>query len=115
MAAIGTPEQAKKSCDLPGLDDSGYDGLGSVTKGENIAKDAFFNAKGVKKLLDICSRTKEDQFWVSVTNLLILVVMGASVVYLLMMGERGRSHELGGKKAAIKHYYDTVFGTVDRN
>ena len=114
MAAIGTPEQAKKSCDLPGLDDSGYDGLDSVIKGENTAKDVF-NAKRVKKLLDICSRTKEDQFWVSVTNLLILVVMGASVVYLLMMGERGRRHELGGKKAAIKHYYDTVFGTIDRN
>ena len=113
MAMAGTPDQSKsKVSDLPGLDDSGYDGFGSANKGKNTVTETF-NANGVKRLLEICSRTKQDQFWISMTDFLIVVVLGASVVYILLMVEKDISYELGGKKAAIKHYYNTVYGMVD--
>merc|ERR1712179_80098 len=87
MAMAGTPDQSKsKVSDLPGLDDSGYDGSGSASKGKNTGTETF-NDKGVKRLLEICSRTKQDQFWISMTDFLIVVVVG----------QRGL-HSLDGRK-----------------
>ena len=115
MSVVGTPLQVKsKGCYLHRLDDSGYDGLCSLTKGRNTATKTF-NSEGVRRLLEICSRTSQDQFWVTTANILILVVMGASVVYLHMMGDKSTSQDLGGKKAAIQHYYNTVYGLEDGN
>jgi len=110
---IKSPSESPQLAEVPAvLNRKAIHGFGSVSKGKNTVTDTF-NAKGVKRLLEICSRSKQDQFWVSMTDVLILVVVGASVVYLLMMGEKDISHELGGKKAAIMHYYNTVYGMVD--
>jgi len=115
MSVAGTPGQAKsKGRNFPSLNDSGYDGLCSGTKGKNTATKTF-NSEGVRRLLEMCSRTSQDQFWITTTNILILVVMGASVAYLLLMGDKSISKDLGGKKAAIQHYYNTVYGLVDDN
>ena len=115
MAVAATPESKKsKGSELAGLDDSGYDGLCSVTKGKNPSKKTF-NSEGVRRLLETCSSTSHDQFWVTMTHFLIFVVMGASVVYLLLMGDKSDNQDLGGKRAAIMHYYKAVYGNMDGN
>ena len=61
-----TPEQAKKVLYL-GHDDSGYDGLGSVTK-EPATKEKF-NADEVKKLFEKCYTSSHEELWVTLTTL----------------------------------------------
>ena len=106
-----TPEQAKKKLNS-GHDDSGYDGLCSVTK-ESALKEKF-NADEVRKLFETCFSSRHEELWVTVVNYPMIVVVLASVVYLLMMGEEGNNPRLGGKRAAIQHYYNSVYGNEDR-
>ena len=107
MASLeGTP---KSKDDVSMLDDSGYDGVGSATKGGAAE---LFNVEHVKRLLDACSMSREDAFWVEIGNFMMTLVVVASVCYLLMMGDQGQGNadKLGGKRAAIQHYYDSVYG-----
>ena len=116
MSEIVTPEQAKsKASNVSGLDDSGYDGLGSASKNFGTTSEKTFNAERVKRLLESWSTSREDQFWITAANYLMVLVMGASLVYLLTMGEKGNSTNLGGKRAAIQHYYNRVYGIDDAN
>ena len=115
MSEMVTPEQAKsKGPNVTGLDDSGYDGLGSASKNFETSEKTF-NAEGVKRLLESCSTSREDQLWITAANYLMVLVMGASVVYLLTMGEKFNDTKLGGKRAAIHHYYNRVYGIDDAN
>ena len=110
MSEIVTPEQVKsKGSNVTGLDDSGYDGLGSASKNFETSEKTF-NVEGVKRLLESCSMSREDQLWITAANYLMVLVMGASVVYLLTMGEKGNDTKLGGKRAAIQHYYNRIYG-----
>ena len=116
MSEIVTPEQVKsKGSNVTGLDDSGYDGLGSASKNFGTTSENAFNAEGVKRLLESCSTSREDQLWITAANYLMVLVMGASVVYLLTMGEKGNDTKLGGKRAAIQHCYNRFYGIADAN
>ena len=111
MSEMVTPEQAKsKGPNVTELDDSGYDGLGSASKNFGTTSEKTFNVEGVKMLLESCSTSREDQLWITAANYLMVLVMGASVVYLLTMGEKGNDTKLGGKRAAIQHYYNRFYG-----
>ena len=103
-----TPKSSKHD-NLPGHDDSGFDG--SSIKMSSVEP---FNAEKVRFLLETVRRRSLDKFWMSVMNYMMVVVVVASVCYILMMGEKGGEHlpgRLGGKRAAIQHYYDSVYGT----
>ena len=113
MSEVVTPKKSK--FEGTRLDDSGYAGLCSVSKKDGASTDDTFNVERVKRLLESCSTTTNDQFWITATNILLPLVVGASVVYLLTMGENTNDTELGGKKAAIQHYYNTVYGIENEN
>merc|ERR1719508_188205 len=54
---------------------------------------------------------KSDQFWSTAVNYLMLVVVGASVCFIVLMGDQvdimGEDQvKLGGRRAAIQFYYD---------
>ena len=121
----GTPKS--NLCSL-GHNDSGYDGLDSAKKmldasdvkklGEN------FDAEKIRSLLEKCSNfeSSKDQFWVAAVNYLMVLVMVASMCYVMVMGDLYADSDdsqvkLGGKRAAIQFYYDSVHGreeTEDR-
>ena len=114
-----TPE-SKKACLLAGHDDSGYDGLGSAGKAIDQSEGGTkaFSAERVKSLLESCSTfsNSHDKFWVAAANILMLVVVFASLCIIVMMGERSDDQPsalFGGKRAAIKFYYDSVYGVED--
>ena len=116
MSEIETPEQAKsKGPNVTGLDDSGYDGLGSASKTYETSSEKIFNVERVERLLESWSTSREDQLWITAATYLMVLVMGASVVYLLTMGEKDNDTKLGGKRAAIQHYYNRVYGIADAN
>ena len=116
MSEVVTPKQAKfEGTDSNRLNDSGYDGLWSASKKDGATTDDTFNVEGVKRLLETCSTSSEDQFWITAANILMPLVVGASVVYLLTMGENSNDTDLGGKRAAIQHYYNTVYGIENEN
>ena len=43
----------------------------------------------------------------------MVVVVVASVCYIIMMGDMDGEVKLGGKRAAIQFYYDSVYGGQD--
>merc|ERR1712096_23509 len=59
--------------------------------------------------------SKSDQFWSTAVNYLMLLVVGASVCYIVLMGDQvdimGEDQvKLGGRRAAIQFYYDRQMG-----
>ena len=115
-----TPEH--KKAPLPGgHDDSGYDGLGAsagkmLDQGEGGKK--TFSAEKVRSLLESCSTfsNSHDKFLVTAANIMMLVVVFAGVCSIIMMGESSDNYptaKLGGKRAAIQYYYDSVYGAED--
>ena len=110
FTSINEQTPKSKHDNLTGHDDSGFDG--SSIKMSTVEP---FNAQKVKYLLETVS-SSPDKFWLTVMNYMIVVVVVASVCYIVMMGEKGEEHlpgKLGGKRAAIQYYYDSVYGTED--
>ena len=92
-----------------GHDDSGYDGLVSARKEDDVLED--FNAWLVKKLFDRLYTSRQDKLWITVASHSLVLVMLASLCYLCGMGETIDIDQLGGKRAAMKHYYDRAYGS----
>merc|ERR1719147_89527 len=109
---LSTTDEVKKIL-VPGHDDSGYDGLGSVSK-ETVVKERF-NADEVRRLFENCSSSSHDELWVTMANYTMIAMVGACVVYLIFMGEDGNDPRVGGKRAAIQHYYNSVYGVEDES
>ena len=108
FTSINEQTPKSKHDNLQGHDDSGFDG--SAIKINTVEP---FNAEKVKFLLETVN-SNPDTFWLSVMNYLMVVVVVASVCYIVMMGEKGGEllpGKLGGKRAAIQYYYDSVYGT----
>ena len=103
-----------KQANLPGHDDSGYDGLGSASKVPDHQTVQPFNAEKIRNLLEASTASSPDKFWVTATHYLMVIVVVASVCHIIMMGDKNNDDypavELGGKRAAIKYYYDSVHG-----
>ena len=110
-------------------DDSGFDGLNSTEKVHDEKIDNFLmkhrqtetQTSTSPQTKDLASSynpdppSKSDQFWSTAVNYLMLVVVGASVCYIVLMGDQvdiiGEAQvELGGKRAAIQFYYDRQMG-----
>ena len=106
-----------KQHNLPGHNDSGYDGLGSASKVPDHHQTVQpFDAEKIRNLLAASTFSSPDKFWVTATQYLIVVVVVASVCYIIMMGDKDDDHlavKLGGKRAAIQYYYDSVHGDQD--
>ena len=103
-----------KKANLPGHDDSGYDGLGSASKVPDH-QTVPFNAEKIRNLLETSTASSpDDKFWVTTTHYLMVIVVVASMCYIIMMGDKDNDDypavKLGGKRAAIKYYYDSVHG-----
>ena len=74
----------------------------------------LYDARKIRNLLETVSCP--DEFWVTATHFLMVVVAVASVCYIIMMGGKGGDPlevRLGGKRAAIQYYYDSVYGGQD--
>ena len=93
-------------------DDSGYMGTYSASKLPEEKPTDVFDAEQIKILLEEKFGISRDMMWASIVPFLMFVVMFMSVCYVIVMGQSG-DHQLGGKKAAIKFYYDRVYGVSD--
>ena len=107
-------------------DDSGFDGLNSADKVQDEEFEDNFLMKHRQtetspQTKDLASSynpdppSKSDQFWSTAVNYLMLVVVGASVCYIVLMGDQvdimGEDQvKLGGRRAAIQFYYDRQMG-----
>eukprot|EP00092_Neocalanus_flemingeri_P076436 GFUD01094809.1.p1 GENE.GFUD01094809.1~~GFUD01094809.1.p1 ORF type:complete len:280 (-),score=80.41 GFUD01094809.1:77-916(-) len=114
-----TPEvKAKMS---PEHDDSGYDALDSAKKVQDESlKKQKQNCNAEKNLFKelFNLQSNNDTLWVSTSNYLMVVVMVASVCYMMTMGDliledqdgdqNLAAVKLGGKRAAIQFYYDAL-------
>eukprot|EP00092_Neocalanus_flemingeri_P005150 GFUD01005539.1.p1 GENE.GFUD01005539.1~~GFUD01005539.1.p1 ORF type:complete len:314 (-),score=79.80 GFUD01005539.1:111-977(-) len=115
-----TPEVKSKMS--PEHDDSGYDALDSAKKvqDESSLKKQKQNCNAEKNLFKelFNLQSNNDTFWVSTSNYLMVVVMVASVCYMMTMGaliledqdgdQNLAAVKLGGKRAAIQFYYDAL-------
>eukprot|EP00092_Neocalanus_flemingeri_P031538 GFUD01034249.1.p1 GENE.GFUD01034249.1~~GFUD01034249.1.p1 ORF type:complete len:309 (+),score=78.60 GFUD01034249.1:77-928(+) len=115
-----TPEAKAKMS--PEHDDSGYDALDSAKKvqDESSLKKQKQNCNAEKNLFKELFNLKsnKDKFWVTTANYLMVVVMAASVCYMMTMGDLILEEQdgdqnlaavkLGGKRAAIQFYYDAL-------
>merc|ERR1712126_492973 len=97
----------------------GYDGgVGSSSKysskNYSTKKEDTFEAQRIKRVLeDIASiNIKQDVLWVTVANYIVALILIASVFIGMLMGGEDTG-SLGGKKAAIKFYYDKVYGSEE--
>merc|ERR1712183_468377 len=100
-------------------DDSGFDGLNSTEKVHDEKFDDNFIMKHrqtqtesetqtstLPQTKDLASSynpdppSKSDQFWSTAVNYLMLVVVGASVCYIVLMGVGEDQVKLGGRRAA---------------
>jgi hypothetical protein len=121
LDSINEQTSISKQANLPSHDDSGYDGLGSASKvldqPEEAKSSEPYDARKIRNLLETCFTVSSPaMFWVTTMNYLMVVVVVASVCYIIMMGDkRGDDLEvkLGGKRAAIQYYYDSVYGVQD--
>jgi len=111
-------------------DDSGFDGLNSTEKVHDEKFDDNFlmkhqqtetqtstspQTKDLANSYNPVLANKSDQFWSTAVNYLMLVVVGASVCYIVLMGDQvdiiGEAQvKLGGRRAAIQFYYDRQMG-----
>eukprot|EP00092_Neocalanus_flemingeri_P024390 GFUD01026446.1.p1 GENE.GFUD01026446.1~~GFUD01026446.1.p1 ORF type:complete len:289 (-),score=72.67 GFUD01026446.1:97-963(-) len=115
-----TPEPKSKIS--PVHDDSGYEALDSAMKvqDESSLKKQKQNCDAEKNLFRelFNLQSNQDKFWVTTANYLMVVVMAASVCYMMTMGDlvlqdQGGDQDLaavqlGGKRAAIQFYYDAL-------
>merc|ERR1712096_83592 len=103
-------------------DDSGFVGLNSAEKvhDEKVNETLSTSSPQTKDFTSLFSyypdpASKSDQFWSTAVNCLMLVVVGASVCYMVLMGDQvdimGEAQvKLGGRRAAIQFYYDSQMG-----
>eukprot|EP00092_Neocalanus_flemingeri_P096865 GFUD01123340.1.p1 GENE.GFUD01123340.1~~GFUD01123340.1.p1 ORF type:complete len:280 (-),score=69.37 GFUD01123340.1:97-936(-) len=115
-----TPEPKSKIS--PVHDDSGYEALDSAMKvqDESSLKKQKQNCDAERNLFRelFNLQSNQDKFWVTTANYLMVVVMAASVCYMMTMGDlvlqdQGGDQDiaavqLGGKRAAIQFYYDAL-------
>ena len=112
-----------KSPHPTGHDDSGYAGPESVEKICDEKREAYLKDEDQNQQMKDCTRScqqasKSDQFWFTTVNYLVMVVVGASLCYMVLMGdylvileeEGWAKAKLGGKRAAIQFYYDNQVG-----
>ena len=102
-----TPKSQEGRCH----DDSGYAGLMSAKKDDEVLE--VFNACLIQRMFDQICSSRQDRFWISVAFYSMVLVMLASLCYLRGMGEIIDENQLGGKKAAMKYYYDCVYSGHD--
>ena len=96
-------------------DDSGFDGLNSTEKVHETQTSTSPQTKDLANSYNPVPANKSDQFWSTAVNYLMLVVVGASVCYIVLMGDQvdiiGEAQvKLGGRRAAIQFYYDRQMG-----
>eukprot|EP00091_Calanus_sinicus_P010765 TRINITY_DN24787_c0_g1_i1.p1 TRINITY_DN24787_c0_g1~~TRINITY_DN24787_c0_g1_i1.p1 ORF type:complete len:129 (-),score=34.72 TRINITY_DN24787_c0_g1_i1:9-395(-) len=82
-----------KQANLLGHDDSGYDCLGSASKvldqPDATKSSELYDAQKIRNILESCSSSISDEFWVKVTHYLMVVMVVASMCYIIMMGDKG--------------------------
>ena len=112
-------ELASKASVMNMSNDSGYEGVDSGLKKRKNLEVAFTEEEGhASPLLKQEMRTEkyraekeeeegeENNFISSILEILKMYVVVASLLYMVYMSETAVGGDLGGKKAAIKFYYD---------
>ena len=105
-------ELASKASVMNMSNDSGYEGVDSGLKKRKNLGVSFTEEEGhASPLLKQEMRTEEEEgeennFISSILEILKMYVVVASLLYMVYMSETAVGGDLGGKKAAIKFYYD---------
>ena len=105
-------ELASKASTMNISNDSGYEGVDSGLKQRKNLESSFTEEEThasplLKKRAEKKEEEEEDNnFLSSILDILKMYVVVASILYMVYMSETSAGGDLGGKKAAIKFYYD---------